>query len=174
MPLESNDKYEIDSLFAQNAFTRQTNCHCLSFLLPDAWWQAFYYLKHSFLNPDTVKEWHDLRNRRNCSMAGLGYVYDVTHPHKTVLPFQLIQAWLHVLQMPVPWTLRWRHNGHDSVSNHHPHECLLNHSFRRRWRKHQSSASLAFVRGIHRGPVNSPHKWPVMRKMRPFDDVIMN
>ena len=40
-------------------------------------------------------------------------------------------------------------------------------------RKHQSSASLAFVLGIHRGPVNSPHKWPVTRKMPPFDDVIM-
>ena len=40
--------------------------------------------------------------------------------------------------------------------------------------KHQSSASLAFVRGIHRGPVNSPHKWPVTRKMFPFDDVIMH
>ena len=40
-------------------------------------------------------------------------------------------------------------------------------------RKHQSSASLAFVWGIHRGPVNSPHKWPVTRKMFPFDDVIM-
>ena len=39
--------------------------------------------------------------------------------------------------------------------------------------KHQSSASLAFVWGIHRGPVNSPHKWPVTRKMFPFDDVIM-
>ena len=39
-------------------------------------------------------------------------------------------------------------------------------------RKHQSSASLAFVRRIHRGPVNSPHKWPVKRKMFPFDDVI--
>ena len=39
--------------------------------------------------------------------------------------------------------------------------------------KQQSSASLAFVRGIHRRPVNSPHKWPVMRKMFPFDDVIM-
>ena len=41
-------------------------------------------------------------------------------------------------------------------------------------RKHQSSASLAFVRGIHRGPMNSPHKWPVTRKMFPFDDVIMS
>ena len=40
-------------------------------------------------------------------------------------------------------------------------------------RKHQSSASLAFVCGIHRWPVNSPHKWPVTRKMVPFDDVIM-
>ena len=40
-------------------------------------------------------------------------------------------------------------------------------------RKHQSSASLAFVRGIHRRPVNSPHKGPVTRKMVPFDDVIM-
>ena len=40
-------------------------------------------------------------------------------------------------------------------------------------RKHQSSASLAFVRGLHRGPVNSPHKWPVTRKMFPFDDVII-
>ena len=40
-------------------------------------------------------------------------------------------------------------------------------------RKHQSSASLAFVRGIHRGPLNSPHKRPIARKMFPFDDVIM-
>ena len=40
-------------------------------------------------------------------------------------------------------------------------------------RKHQSSASLAFVKGLHRGPMNSPHKWPVTRKMFPFDDVIM-
>ena len=40
-------------------------------------------------------------------------------------------------------------------------------------RKHQNSASLGFVRGIHRWPVNSLHKWPVTRKMLPFDDVIM-
>ena len=40
-------------------------------------------------------------------------------------------------------------------------------------RKHQSSASLAFVWGIHRWPVNSSHKEPVTRKMFQFDDVIM-
>ena len=40
-------------------------------------------------------------------------------------------------------------------------------------RKHQSSASLAFVGGIQRWPVNSPYKEPVTRKMFPFDDVIM-
>ena len=40
-------------------------------------------------------------------------------------------------------------------------------------RKHPNSASLAFVRWIHRGPVNSPHKWPVTWKMFSFDDVIM-
>ena len=36
-------------------------------------------------------------------------------------------------------------------------------------RKHQSSASLALVRGIHRWPVHSPHKGPVTQKMFPFD-----
>ena len=40
-------------------------------------------------------------------------------------------------------------------------------------RKHQSSASLAFVRGIHRCTVNSPHTEPVTRKMFPFHDVII-
>ena len=40
-------------------------------------------------------------------------------------------------------------------------------------RKHQSSASLAFVRGIHPWLVNSPHKRPVIQNMFPFDDAIM-
>ena len=62
-------------------------------------------------------------------------------------------------------TLVWRHNGCGSVSNHQPHDCLLKRLFRRRSKK---------MRGIHRGPLNSPHKWPVTRKMFPFDDVIMS
>ena len=40
-------------------------------------------------------------------------------------------------------------------------------------RKYQGSASLVFVRGIHRWPTDSPHKGPVTQKMFPFDDVIM-
>ena len=40
-------------------------------------------------------------------------------------------------------------------------------------RKHQSTASLAFLRGIHWSPVNSPHKWPVTQETFPFDDVII-
>ena len=41
-------------------------------------------------------------------------------------------------------------------------------------RKHQSSASLAFMQGIHWWPVNPPHKWPVTRKIFLFDDFIMS
>ena len=40
-------------------------------------------------------------------------------------------------------------------------------------RKHRISALLAFARGIHRLPVDSPHKGPVTRKVFPFDDVII-
>ena len=68
-------------------------------------------------------------------------------------------------------SLQWRHNEHDGVSNHQPaivYSAVYSGAVQR---KHQSSASLAFVRGNHRSPVNSPHKGLVTRKM--FDDVIM-
>ena len=68
--------------------------------------------------------------------------------------------------------LQWRHNGHDSVSNHQSHDCLLNRIFKRRSKK--TSKLRVTGPGSHRGPVNSPHKMPVTRKMFPFDDVIMN
>ena len=71
-------------------------------------------------------------------------------------------------------SLQWRHNGRNGVSNHQSHDYLLKRLFRRRSKKHQSSASLTIVRGSHRSPVNSPHRWPVTRKMFPFVDVIMH
>ena len=70
-------------------------------------------------------------------------------------------------------TLLCRHNGRDGVSNHQPHDCFSTIYPGTDQRKHQSSASLVFVRGIHQWPVKSPHKWPVRRRMFPFDDVIM-
>ena len=70
-------------------------------------------------------------------------------------------------------SLQWRHNEHDGVSNHQPHDCLLYIQAQMKENKHQRDASLAFVMGIHRWPVNSPHKGPVTRKMFPFEDVIV-
>ena len=68
---------------------------------------------------------------------------------------------------------QWRHDEHYGVLNHRRLDCLLNGLFRRRSKRHQSSASLAFVREIHWRPVGSLTKGPVTRKMLPFDDVIM-
>ena len=69
--------------------------------------------------------------------------------------------------------LKWRHNEHDGVSNTSITIFYTTVCLGAEQRKHQSSASLVFVRGIHWWPVNSPHKWPVTRKMFPFDDGVM-
>ena len=70
-------------------------------------------------------------------------------------------------------TLQGRHNGRYSVSNHQPHDCLLDRLFRRRSKKTSKLRVTGLFAGNSPGPVNSPHKWPVTRKMFPFDDVIM-
>ena len=68
---------------------------------------------------------------------------------------------------------QWRHNDNDGVSNHQPHGCLLNRLFRRRSKKTSKLRVTGLCVGNSPGPVNSPHKGPVTRKMFPFDDVIM-
>ena len=78
----------------------------------------------------------------------------------------------HSGQLHLP--LRWRHNDHDGVSNHQPHGCLLNRLFRRRSKKTSKLRVTGLCAGNSPGPVNSPHKGPVTRKMFPFDDVIMH
>ena len=69
--------------------------------------------------------------------------------------------------------LHWRHNDHDGVSNHQPHGCLLNRLFGRRSKKTSKLHVTGLCAGNSPGPVNSPHKGPVTRKMFPFHDVIM-
>ena len=80
-------------------------------------------------------------------------------------------ALLPISNLPIP--LKWRHNDHGGVSNHQPHGCLLNRLFRRRSKKTSQIRVTGLCVGNSSGPVNSPHKGPVTRKMFPFDDVIM-
>ena len=70
-------------------------------------------------------------------------------------------------------TLQWRHNDYDSVSNHQLYGCLLNRLFRPRSKKTSKLRVTGLCVGNSPGPVNSPHKGPVTRKMFPFDEVIM-
>ena len=70
-------------------------------------------------------------------------------------------------------SFQWRHNGRDGVSNNQPHHWLLSHLFRRRSKKTSKLRITGLCAGNSPGPVNSPHKWPITRKMFPFNDVIM-
>ena len=72
------------------------------------------------------------------------------------------------------WTLQWRHAGHDGVSNHQTYDHLFSRLFRSRSKKTSKLRVTGFCAGIHRWPVNSPHKWPITRIMFPGDDVIMD
>ena len=82
-------------------------------------------------------------------------------------PLRLLFTTPHTKNYSLQIPFRWRHNGCDSVSNHQPRECLLRRLIRRTSKK----TSKLRVTGLCAG--NSPHKWPVTRKMFPFDDVIM-
>ena len=65
-------------------------------------------------------------------------------------------------------TSQWRHNEHDGVLNHLPHDCLLKRLFRRRSNKTSKLRITGLCEGIHRWPVNSPHKGPVTRIFFPI------
>ena len=89
-----------------------------------------------------------------------GCRYPVPNRHWAIATFPIV-------------SIQWRHNERDGVSNHQRLDCLLNCLIRRRSKKTSKLRVTGYVRGIHRSPVISPHKGPVMRKMLPFDDVIM-
>ena len=130
-----------------------------------AWSRSRLYLSQRWLNYWRIYASLGLNELKasqlSCTTADVHH-YDV---------FDDPGIWLH--RSVHIFSLQWRHNGRAGVSNHQLHHCILNRIFGRRSKKTSKAASLAFVRGIHRWPVNSPHKWPVTRKMFPFDDVIM-
>ena len=71
------------------------------------------------------------------------------------------------------FALQWRRNERDGVSNHRRFDGLLNCLFRRGSKKTSKLRVSGLCEGIHRWPVNSPHKGPVTPRMFPFDDDIM-
>ena len=87
---------------------------------------------------------------------------------------QLILCWSYCWQKChsffIAWlpSLHWRHNDHDGVSNHQLHDCLLNRLYRRRSKKTSKLRVTGLCVGNSPGPVNSPHKGRVMRKMFPY------
>ena len=87
--------------------------------------------------------------------------------------YELISVVIGIVHLWVAISLQWRNNERDSVSNHQPDGCLSNCLFRRRSKKTSKLRVTGLCAGNSPGPVNSPHKGPVTRKMFPFDDVIM-
>ena len=88
----------------------------------------------------------------------------------------LLTPWLGI-RIITSVSLQWRHNELDDVSNHQPHDCLLNCIFRRRSKKTSKLRATGLFEGnspvTGRWPRNSPHKGPDTRKMFPFDDGIV-
>ena len=88
-------------------------------------------------------------------------------------PITVCVIWVSIHYRDTVLSLQWRHNEQDYVSNHQPHDCLLNCLFGRGSKRTSKLRVTGLCVGNSPGPVNSPHKWPVTRKMFPFDDVIM-
>ena len=102
-----------------------------------------------------------IKTRKPSTLWMSQYIPRIMHTVRTIL-------WMILLPF-----LLWRHNGRDGVSNHQHHECLLNRSSRHSSKK----TSKLRVTGVcaetsPAKPANSPHKWPVTRKMFPFGDVM--
>ena len=73
----------------------------------------------------------------------------------------------------VPFSLWWRHNGHEGVSKHQPHDCLLNCLFRRRSKKTSKLRITGLCVGNSPGTSEFPAQMASDGKMFTFDEVIM-
>ena len=115
-------------------------------------WSVMIYVLHCTLKNRnrSLELMQRLDHRRwKCNPSGNG------SPIRSIINIQYI-------------ALHWRHNDHDCVSNHQPYDCLLNRLFRRKSKKTSKLRVAGLCVGNSPGPVNSPHKGPVTRKMFPF------
>ena len=89
--------------------------------------------------------------------------FTAEHHNQKWFKLGVLTAWVSRSRLS-PWftdpslTLWWRHNDHDSVSSHQPHECLLNRLFRRRSKKTSKLRVTGLCVGNSAGLVNSRTK----------------
>ena len=126
------------------------------------------------IGPMNFVAWDVLHMRHNNMLLSLDMIknscwfvltYGISHKENKRFCFAFFTAVLSTMprKRPKYYTLEWRHNECDGVLNHR-RLGLFTKPFQTQIKKHQSSASLAFVRGIHWWPVNSSHKGPVTRE----------
>ena len=155
-----------------NILSKESNCHYTLLQAFDAYQIKLLhkYIK-LFTQIQTVEIISNCPNRNNQLIHSQFYHNEFYMLYQQIKLYYLYQT-ARTISHHLP--LQWRHNEHDSVSNHQPHDCLLNRLFGRRSKKTSKLRVTDLCMENYRGPVNSPHKWPVTRKMFPFDDVIMH
>ena len=120
------------------------------------WWQIWYVYdgKVGILMPFGYG-WHidGLVNERGNSIANtLELRLSCTHPSIYYSVYSRLPNWI----LLMPTTLRWRHNGCEGVSNHQPHDCLLNLLFRHRSKKTSKLRVTCLCAGNSRGTGEFP------------------
>ena len=116
------------------------------------WWVK-YHTAHLSNKSDVIWATWRQKSSANATTTGSGW-------HKSKLRFT------GTLLARVPSPLHWRHTGHDGISNHQPHDCLLNRLFRRRSTQTKQASKLR-VTGLCAG--NSPvtDELPAQRASNP-------
>ena len=98
------------------------------------------------------------------SQTFLNMIFNDCNSKRPILPYYAVYSFV---------TLQWRHNGHGSVSNHEPNNCLLNHLFRRKYKKISKLRVTGLCAENSPGTSDFPGQVTLTRKMFPFDDGIM-
>ena len=115
-------------------------------------------------------DYRQIKNSINNELAGI-VQSTIETDYGDKLKYDMLNRNAHTTALYHSLPLQWRHNERDGVSNHRRAVVSSVVCSDADQRKHHSSASLAFVRGIYWWPVNSPHKGPVTRQLSQFDDV---
>ena len=121
---------------------------------------------------------YDLRflYRLNSSNA-YDFLFDIWQKINGILNSVEGTTWQHMGLLLIPhWykiPLQWRHNSHDCVSNHQPHDCLLHRLFTRKSKKTPKLRVTGLCAGNSPVTGEFPAQLASNAENVPFDDVIM-